>query len=85
MVFEIGVPVANTTPRPPLRLAEIAGLHEHVEGAVAVGVRQAGDAVHLGGVGQVLVEVGLVDEDLVDAQLLEGERAGLSTRGRRAS
>ena len=85
MVFEIGVPVAKTTPRPPLSLADVAGLHEHVEGAVAVGVRQARDAVHLRGVEEILVEVGFVDEDLIDAQFLEGDARCLCARGRRAS
>ena len=33
-----------------------------------------GDAVHFRGVEQVLVEIGLIDEDLIDAQLLEGQR-----------
>ena len=45
----------------------------HVERPVALRIRQARDAVHFRGVEQVLVEVGLIDEDLVDAQLLEGE------------
>ena len=54
--------------------ADVAGLHVHVEGAVAVGVRQARDAVHFRRVEQVLIEVGLVDEDLVNAEFLEGDR-----------
>ena len=53
--------------------ADVAGLHEHIEGAVAVGVRQARDAVHLRGVEEILVGVGFVDEELVDAEFLESD------------
>jgi hypothetical protein len=61
------------------RAREIAGLHVHIERAVALGIGQARDAVHLRGEeSEVLVEVGLIDEDLVDAQLLEGERVVLA-------
>ena len=54
-VLEIGVPVAKTTPRPSLLFLKVANLQEHVERAVAVGVRQAGDPVHFCDVGQILV------------------------------
>ena len=74
-VFEIGVPVANTTPRPSSPLLEIADLQKHVECAVTVGVRQAGDPVHLGGVSQILVEIGLVNEQLIDTELFKGKCA----------
>ena len=56
-------------------LLEITRLQEHVECAIAIGVRQAGDPVHLGRVGQVLVEVGFVNKQLIDAELLKGESA----------
>ncbi len=66
---EIGVPVANTTPRRRL-LAEIAGLHEHIESAIAIGIRQARDAIHFGRVEQVFIEIRLIHENLIHPQLL---------------
>ena len=62
---------------PAVALAEIAGLHIHIERAVALGVRQSGDAVHLGDESEILVEVSFIDKYLVNAQLLEGERVVL--------
>jgi hypothetical protein len=43
-------------------LPDVPGLHVHVEGAVAVGVWQSGDAVHFRGVKQVLVKIRFVHE-----------------------
>ena len=57
---------------------EIADLQEHVECAVAVGIRQARNPAHFCGIGQVLVQVGLVHKELIDAQFFE--RHGLVFR-----
>ncbi len=58
---------------PAREFADVPGLHEHVEGAVAVGIGQPRDAAHLGGVEQVLVGVGLIHKKLVDAEFLEAD------------
>ena len=52
-------------------LGQILSLEEHVERAIAGAVGQAGDPAHLGCELQVLVHVGFVDKDEVDAQFLE--------------
>jgi len=59
------------------QLADVAGLHEHVEGAVAVAVREAGDAAHLCRVEEILVQVCLIDEELIDTEFLKGQRVVL--------
>ena len=56
-------------------------LQEQVERPFAGGLRQAGHAVHLGDVKEVLELVGLVHEEPVDAQLLEGQRVVLAVAG----
>ena len=55
-------------------LQQVTGFHEHVEGAVTIRVRQPRDTIHFGGVEQVLVEVRFIDENLVYAEFLEGDR-----------
>ena len=52
-------------------LAEVAGFHEQIEGALAAAGLDAGDALHLGRRLQILEEMRLVDEDVIDAQLVE--------------
>ena len=42
---------------PAVALAQISGLDKHIERAIALGVGQAGDAVHLGDEAQILVKV----------------------------
>src|SRR5580658_2020172 len=49
----------------------------HIEGALAGGLRQTGDASHLGNVKKVFKVVGFVHEQPVDTQFLEGERVVL--------
>ena len=71
IVLEIGVPVANVTPWPAMLLAEVTRLHVHVEGPLGAAGLNAGDAVHLGRRLQVLEIMGLVDEDVIDAQFVE--------------
>ena len=56
------------------QLADVAGLHVHIEGAVAVRIRQAGDAVHFRRVEQILVGSASSTKSLVDAEFLEGDR-----------
>ena len=74
MVFDIGVPVAKTTPRPPFLLLQVAGLHEHVEGSIAVGVRHSGNPAHLRRITQIFVQVSFIHEELINAELLKCER-----------
>ena len=71
IVLEIGVPVANVTPWPGCCSLEVAGLHVQVEGPFAAAGLDAGDAVHLGRRLQVLEIMGLVDEDVIDAEFVE--------------
>ena len=73
MVLVIGVPVANVTPWPACWPIEVAGFHVEVEGALAAAGLDAGDALHLGRRLQILEIMRLVDEDMVDAQLIEDE------------
>ena len=56
-------------------------LQEQVERPLAGRLRQARHAVHLGDVEEVLELVGLVHEEPVDAQFLEGQRVVLATGG----
>ena len=58
----------------PPHLLEVLGLDEHVEGPVALRVRQPGDPRHLRVEVEVLEGVGLVHEEGVHPELLEGER-----------
>ena len=71
IVLEIGVPVANVTPWPGCCSSQVAGLHVHVEGPLAAAGLDAGDALHLGRRLQVLEIMGLVDEDVIDAEFVE--------------
>ncbi len=50
---------------------QVTGLHVHVERSFAAAGLDAGDALHLGGRFEVLEVVGLVDEDVIDAKLIE--------------
>ena len=52
-------------------LVQVAGLHVHVEGPLAAAGLDAGDALHLGRRLQVLEIMGLVDEDVIDAEFVE--------------
>ena len=52
-------------------LAEIAGFHVEVEARSRAAGLDAGDALHLGGGLEVLEVMRLVDEDMIDAQLVE--------------
>ena len=65
-------------------LLDIADLQEHIEGPLRRCLRQAGDAGHFGDVEEILEIVGLVDEQAVDAKLLEGERVVLLMLGRKS-
>ena len=60
---------------------DVEHLQEHVERALRGGLRQPGDAGHLGDVEQVLEIVGLVHEQPVHAQFLEGEAVVLLLGG----
>ena len=62
-------------------LVQVAGLHVEVEGPLAAAGLDAGDAVHLGRRLQVLEVVRLVDEDVVDAQLVEDQPVVLLVLG----
>ena len=52
-------------------LVEVTGFHVHVEGPLAAAGLDAGDALHLGRRLQVLEIMGLVDEDVIDAEFVE--------------
>ena len=54
-------------------LAQVACLHVHVEGPLAAAGLDAGDALHLGRRLQVLEVMRLVDEDVIDAELVEDQ------------
>ena len=54
-------------------LAQVAGFHVHVEGPLGAAGLDAGDAVHLGRRLQVLEIMGLVDEDVIDAEFVEDQ------------
>ena len=71
MVLVIGVPVAKVTPWPGCCSSQVAGFHVEVEGPLAAAGLDAGDALHLGRRLQVLEVMRLVDEEVIDAQLVE--------------
>ena len=52
-------------------LVEVTGFHVNVEGSLAAAGLDAGDALHLGRRLQVLEIMGLVDEDVIDAEFIE--------------
>ena len=52
-------------------LAQVTRFHVHVEGPLAAAGLDAGDAIHLGRRLQVLEIMGLVDEDVIDAEFVE--------------
>lgn len=75
MELVIGVPVAKTTPLSPPLTCWIWHTHKELCGLYRTGGRtQAGHVVVGGDEGEVLELVALVDIELVEAQLLEGER-----------
>ena len=81
IVLEIGVPVANVTPWPGCCSSQVAGLHVEVEGPLAAAGLDAGDALHLGRRLQVLEIMRLVDEDVIDAELVEHQAVVLLVLG----
>ena len=81
IVLLIGVPVANVDAVAGVLLVEVAGLHVEVERPLAAAGLDARDPVHLGRRLQVLEVVGLVDEDVVDAQLVEDQPVVLLVLG----
>ena len=62
-------------------LVQIPGLHEDVERPFAAAGLDAGDALHLGRRFEVLVILGLVDEDVIDAQFIEDKAVVLLVLG----
>ena len=62
-------------------VVQVAALHVEVEGPLAAAGLDAGDAVHLGRRLQVLEVVGLVDEQVVHAQLVEHQAVILLVLG----
>ena len=76
--FATGVAVAKVTTRGPWRAAQRPQLDVEVLGALRAG---AGDAVDRGVDPPVLVGVGLVDEEVVDAGLLEPDAVVLGVLG----
>ena len=62
-------------------LAQVAGFHVEVEGPLAAAGLDAGDPVHLGRRLQVLEVMGLVDEDVIDAELVEDQPVVLLVLG----
>ena len=81
IVLEIGVPVAKVTPWPGCCSSQVAGFHVEVEGPLAAAGLDAGDALHLGRRLQVLEVMRLVDEDVIDAQLVEDQPVVLLVLG----
>ena len=84
IVFEIGVPVANTTPAPLFSSPGCAGTREQIERAIPtqfVGVlRNARQG--LGDVEQIFEFVRSVDEESIDSKLFSNERIVFSARQR---
>ena len=62
-------------------LSQVAGLHVQVKRPFATAGLDAGDAVHLGRRLQVFEVVGLVDEDVIDAQFVEDQPVVLLVLG----
>ena len=62
-------------------LVEIPGLHVEIKRALAPPGLDAGHAVHLGRGLEVLEEVGLVDEDVIDAEFVKHEAVVLLVLG----
>ena len=60
---------------------QVAGFHAEVEGTLAAAGLDAGDALHLGRRLQVLEIMRLVDEDMIDAQLVEHQPVVLLVLG----
>ena len=58
---------------PGMLLVQVAGFHVHVEGPLGAAGLDAGDAVHLGRRLQILEIMGLVDEDVIDAEFVEDQ------------
>ena len=56
---------------PGMLLVEITRLHVNVESPLGTAGLDSGDALHLGRRLQVLEVVGLIDEDVIDAKLVE--------------
>ena len=54
-------------------LVQVARLHLEVEGAFAAAGLDAGHALHLGGRFEILEVMRLVDEQLIDAELVEDQ------------
>ena len=81
IVLLIGVPVAKVTPWPGCCSSQVAGLHVEVEGPLAAAGLDAGDALHLGRRLQVLEVLGLVDEEVIDAQFVEHQPVVLLVLG----
>ena len=82
-LLAMGVPVAKTTPRAGVHALDMEHLEEHIERPLRGGLRQTGDAGHLGDVEQVLEIVGLVHEQPVHAQFLESQSVVLLLDWRR--
>jgi hypothetical protein len=60
---------------------QVARLHVNVEGAFGAAGLDAGDALHFRRSFQVLEVVGFVDEDVIDAQLVEDKAVVLLLLG----
>jgi hypothetical protein len=58
---------------PEMLLVQVPALHVEIEGAFGARGLNAGNPVHLGGRGEVLEIVTLVDEDVVYPKLIEGQ------------
>ena len=64
-------------------LVEIPGLHVEIKGPLAPPGLDAGHAVHLGRGLEVLEEVGLIDEEVIDAELVKHEAVVLLVLGQK--
>ena len=62
-------------------LAQVAGFHVEVEGALAAAGLDAGDALHLGRRLQILEVMRLVDEDVIDTQFVKHQPVVLLVLG----
>src|SRR5271166_2728930 len=60
---------------------QVAGFHQQVEGALAAAGLDAGDAFHLGGGFEIFEVIRLVNEDMIDAQLVEHQAVVLLVLG----
>lgn len=82
MLLETGVPVANTTPLPPvIDLVDVPAFQQHIAGLLCIAGGEARHVAHFGVEEQVFIAVRLVYKEAVHAKLLKGHNAVLPGGG----